>query len=721
MRPIGTDGPYCPWCSRELGTTDRDDSVLPCGATLRNGQYIIGKVLGRGGFGVTYLGMNRQLELKVAIKEYYPRNEAARDENSPTLTWSCSERQKEAGCESFVREAKKMAHMATISNVVMVHDIIEQENNTAYIVMGYVEGETLRQRVRTAGTALSPKDCFLLLSPIFHALSEIHSQGLIHRDVSPDNLMVDTHEKIWLLDLGAAREAGYVPEEKNGGPLFVKHGYSPPEQYRRERRIGPWSDVYALCATVYYCLTGVDPPDARKRETGAKLLFPADLPPDVTSVLSKGMDMDPSNRIQTVAELEDALRAAISSSESRPIYATELLGEASRRENDASSTEILADSTGPAESGANRSTVQADSKAPISTAHKNRLFVLLPLVMLFAAAAGAVLWFFGRGTAHTRPELAVPIADDGGVETPTDSTPGVRSGRYDFILSDCSWTEAFERARRSGGHLARIQTGADLQRITAEAERLELTDVEFRIGGRRDPDEEAYYWVDDDGSLYGEPLNSSNHWINALWLEGEPTLSWNGNVESCLELYFDSPTGKWVLNDVADQTNDGSYIGRYGYIIEYAPADNGASARRFSYIFDSCSWTEAFEKAKQAGGKLACLDTEEVFLAVKADLAALNIRNARFCVGGSRDNGTMDYYWRDADGNPYGSSLNHSSDWTAQAWRPDEPSFQWGEYQEQYIALSYSADANDWFWNDIMNVWDDYTADKFGYIIEYSI
>ena len=265
-------------------------------------------MLGKGGFGMTYVGIDLLLETKVAIKECYPgvlcsRNNAI----SNKLEWNISMTQKDqwrSSCESFLKEARKMAKMRDIPEVVRVQDTFE-ENMTAYIVMEFVEGITLKQHLEKNGT-MKPNDCIELLRPIMNALCSVHHEGFVHRDISPDNIMIQPDGRLRLLDLGAAKE--FTKDSSGHSELVVKKGFSPIEQYAETGNIGPWTDVYALCATMYYCMIGKLAPDALDRIDGSLVEFPAaklqePMTAAMSSALQAGLVVDPKQRIQSIEEL----------------------------------------------------------------------------------------------------------------------------------------------------------------------------------------------------------------------------------------------------------------------------------------------------------------------------------------------------------------------------------------------------------------------------------
>ena len=253
----------CPHCGFDPRSVRGIEYALPMG-TILAGKYLVGRVLGQGGFGITYVGWDIALERKVAIKEYYPSGQVSRNPGSRGLTWYTSvqsQQAKQNGTQIFLKEARKMSKVDDIPNVVRVRDLF-QENETAYIVMDFVEGETLKARLDKTGP-LTWKQAKEIFVPAIQAMEQVHQAGLVHRDISPDNLMLTPDGKVKILDLGAAKDLSV----NNGASSMqvAKGGFSPFEQYTQRGSSGPWTDVYAMAATVYFTLTGKLPPVATDR------------------------------------------------------------------------------------------------------------------------------------------------------------------------------------------------------------------------------------------------------------------------------------------------------------------------------------------------------------------------------------------------------------------------------------------------------------------------
>ena len=306
MHALAAGETFCSECGRPYGSVNTEPFALKPG-TILDGKYLVGEMLGQGGFGITYIGFDLLLEQKVAIKEYFPMSTGmVSRESSTTVVWSSSVMQKsgmEEGFDSFLKEARKMAKLGGIPGVVGVKSVFIQ-NETAYIVMDFIEGETLLKKLQKNG----PMDygtCISLMTPIMQALAEVHKHGIIHRDISPDNIMVQSDGKLILLDLGAAKDLDIQGKDGNvqSSQMVAKHGFSPVEQYGQAGKIGPWTDVYAMAATIYYCCTGVLPPSATDRMIEDTLTCRPRLTKEQFNVLAFCMSVLPQKRPQNMGAL----------------------------------------------------------------------------------------------------------------------------------------------------------------------------------------------------------------------------------------------------------------------------------------------------------------------------------------------------------------------------------------------------------------------------------
>lgn len=298
----------CPRCGYDAATAKHPAIALPIG-TILNGRYLTGRVLGVGGFGVTYLAMDMTLETPVAVKEYLPSGIAIRDNDHYTMTVSSQEEQAQfdSGATKFLDEARILAKLRKIPNIVTVHDFF-RENGTAYFVMEYIDGVDLMRYTASKGGKLSFEETRDLLLPVMKSLAVVHDNNLLHRDISPDNILVTKTGTTHLLDFGAARLS--VDSVKSRS-IILKHGFAPEEQYRKHGNQGPWSDEYALAATMYLVITGVMPPDAIERVHEDTLKSPAELgiaiPSYANDALMKALSVQASGRFPDMKSFADAI------------------------------------------------------------------------------------------------------------------------------------------------------------------------------------------------------------------------------------------------------------------------------------------------------------------------------------------------------------------------------------------------------------------------------
>lgn len=262
MELFGDEFEICPHCGYVVGTHAEEAIHMEPGTILHD-RYIIGKVLGFGGFGVTYIGWDGKLEQKVAIKEYLPGEFSTRMPGQSQVTIFNGEKSEQFhdGLKKFVEEAKHLAKFQNEPGIVKIFDSFE-ENDTAYIVMEYLDGETLTSYLKREKTI--PEDqAVAMLMPVMESLQAVHAEGLLHRDIAPDNIFLTKSGEIKLIDFGASRYA--TTSHSRSLTVIIKPGFSPEEQYRSRGDQGPYTDVYALAATLYKMITGKTPPDAMER------------------------------------------------------------------------------------------------------------------------------------------------------------------------------------------------------------------------------------------------------------------------------------------------------------------------------------------------------------------------------------------------------------------------------------------------------------------------
>lgn len=244
--------------------------------TILHGTYKIESYLASGGFGNTYLAKNIEFDETYAIKEFFVKGVCQRDGNSTTISVSNAENTNsfEQQREKFKKEARRLRSLCN-PHIVKVYDLFE-ENGTAYYVMDYVDGENLSTRLKRTNAPLAESEVRNYLNQILDGLEAIHNEGMFHLDIKPANIMVDSHDVVKLIDFGASKQQSTVGGATMSTGISYTNGYAPSEQMAQSYdKFGPWTDFYALGATVYKLLTNQDPPsvsDLSEDETEDKHL-----------------------------------------------------------------------------------------------------------------------------------------------------------------------------------------------------------------------------------------------------------------------------------------------------------------------------------------------------------------------------------------------------------------------------------------------------------------
>lgn len=294
--------------------------------TLLHEKYQIKKVLGQGGFGITYLAYDQTLQQNVAIKEYFPvkivrrlgntlRKEQGEYELSATAMVYPQNGQEEKylnGMQNFLEEAQVLFGKFDVEGLAAVKDYFE-ENGTAYIVMEYLSGPTLQEYEKEHKGKISEKQAEILLEPVINALAYIHSIGIVHCDISPDNLIFNKEGQLKLIDFGAAKNKKKEKEEQ-----YCKGGYTAPEQYLEKEFVGPWSDVYSLCAVWYEMLTGIKVPPAVERLQKDRLknmTMASEVSEQTNNILKKGLSLEIQKRYFSVLNLSCDIKSNMESKE----------------------------------------------------------------------------------------------------------------------------------------------------------------------------------------------------------------------------------------------------------------------------------------------------------------------------------------------------------------------------------------------------------------------
>jgi serine/threonine protein kinase len=417
-------------------------------------RYSIQKVLGQGGFGITYLAYDQKLEQEVCIKELFVSGNSTRGANMTVQSQGNSAFSFAEFVDRFVQEAKQLARFQH-PNIVRVIDIF-QENDTAYTVMEFVNGETLKERVQRTG-ALEEKEAMLLINQLLGAVEVIHAKGMLHRDIKPENILISPEGRIVLIDFGSARE--FAEDKASHQTVLITSGYAPPEQYSEHAKRGPFTDIYALGATLYYALTGQKPAASTERSL-KELLAPQQLNFKLTNAISstilKAMELKPDSRFQSIGEMREAINSSSvinleKSSDATQIQEKTKLSPSIQKEK-ASPTLIQATPTKPGlvkekvrssntqEPVIRPSSQKADKQPP---APKNRLALVFSLFFGALLLGGGIFWYQNSNESN-EGSYYDPTTDSYGTmdEAPADSAAAVGSSTGNWSCGDGNYIDS---------------------------------------------------------------------------------------------------------------------------------------------------------------------------------------------------------------------------------------------------------------------------------------
>lgn len=313
---------FCPVCGKPKKGLKTFGRALEPG-TILNGKFLIGNILGMGSFGITYIGFDMLLEYRVAIKEFFPSEMVERKEDGGLIVMGdTTEEEFQNELKAFLRESRALAQFAKYPGIVSIKELF-YANNTGYMVMEFLEGGTLRRYIDSNGGHLPVEKALSLMEPVISSMEEIHKSGLIHRDISPENIMLDSDGSIKVIDFGATKK---LNNNKTAQVYFGKFGYAPLEQMLGEGQ-GPWTDVYGICATLYSMITGDIPTDAFQRSMNEPLTPITDysninIDMRVADAIMKGMSMKCADRQQDMGMLRRSLYGVKSSDmvKNEPVY-----------------------------------------------------------------------------------------------------------------------------------------------------------------------------------------------------------------------------------------------------------------------------------------------------------------------------------------------------------------------------------------------------------------
>jgi serine/threonine protein kinase len=298
--------PVCPKCGRPADLPAKNSLQLTPRTMLRD-QYLIGRALGHGGFGITYLSWDLGLETRLAIKEYMPNGVAGRSSgDTKVLAFSDQTRPEfEWGLDRFMEEARVLKKFRDHPGIISI-DTVFRDNGTAYLVMEYLDGSTFEEFLRRRGGKITFETALRVMLPVIDALSAVHAEGVLHRDVSPDNIYLTRSGKVKLIDFGAARNA--LGQKSRNLSIILKEGYAPEEQYRASGIQGPWTDVYATAATLYHAITGKRPQPALDRQAEDQVLPPSqmgfDMEPRAEAALMRALAVKANDRFQSMEDFK---------------------------------------------------------------------------------------------------------------------------------------------------------------------------------------------------------------------------------------------------------------------------------------------------------------------------------------------------------------------------------------------------------------------------------
>ena len=303
----GQDGP-CPYCGFDRAENEKKYPVALRAGTVLNGRYIVGRVLGQGGFGITYLAWDTKLEAKVAVKEFMPNEIATRIGTTVSIAVESRTEDFTYGAERFQEEARTLAKFMGQPNIAGVTDYFD-ENDTSYFVMDYIEGISFKTYIANQGGKVSVDDALNVMIPVLRALTAVHAEGFIHRDVTPDNIYITKDGVVKLLDFGSARYS--IGDKSKSLDVILKVGYAPKEQYIRRSRQGPYTDVYSCAACLYAAITGFLPPESLERLDQDELVpisqLGIEIPEWLDKAILKGLAIQPEDRFQNAQEFLDAI------------------------------------------------------------------------------------------------------------------------------------------------------------------------------------------------------------------------------------------------------------------------------------------------------------------------------------------------------------------------------------------------------------------------------
>lgn len=405
----------CMNCHRKADDTPSPPHHLPQRTVLgTQNRYLIGKALGEGGFGITYLAWDLQQGIKVAVKEYFPSGYVTRVAGSNQVIINSKQNQAASnrGLKRFVEEARALAKIKNLAGVVNVRDFFSA-NGTAYIVMEFLDGVSLKKYLQRKGGKIPVDEVLTIMRPVMESLTQVHKIGLVHRDISPDNIIITKYNEVKLIDFGAAK---YSNPDGKSLSIVLKQGFAPPEQYDTHGEQGPWTDVYALGVTLYYSITGTLPPESIRVMMGKEAIkrpseLGIEIDPGVENGLMKSLAVDKKKRYQDVQSMMNGLYNPRAPRKTSVATATAPTAQQPKRTVIAR-TAIVTDADASATAKANEKTTPSNAaKARASSAAKAPATgTAKPTANTAAGAAKSMQSTTARATATRTPSSATGAA-----------------------------------------------------------------------------------------------------------------------------------------------------------------------------------------------------------------------------------------------------------------------------------------------------------------------
>jgi len=546
MTEVGEEQ-FCPICGFNQHEACTVSPAFLQPGTMLNNRYIVGIALGQGGFGITYIGYDTVLNTKVAIKEYYPSDIASRNSGDGTVSaYSSVGEEYVKGRERFLDEARTLAKFADHPCIVGVRDCFDT-NGTAYMIMEFLEGVNLKEYLKRKGGVLPVNEAISIITPVMDALRAVHKMGIIHRDISPDNIYITTDARVRLIDFGAARQS--IGGQKSLS-IMLKPGYAPEEQYRSKGNQGPWTDVYALTATLYRMITGKVPPDSLERVMDDTLDVPNTLPPHIIVALKKGLAVRAPERFSSVEQLQMALAGEnVSVGTATPV-----------------NTNLNAYSE--------NHTVNNRNDFNKNSGNNKWLIVMISILSGLIVVLMCILVIaFIPNDSNMIDDGETNIVQGGDIVQPQ---PVIKVHSYDVIVATVQWETAYRDALSKGGYLVAINDAAEFSKIKNIISN--YSSVRNVWIGARAPEGYNSYEM---ASAYWN--SSSATWVNgepftfAEWRMGEPS-GYDANLgisERYLQIFNpEADHYKWSFNDAGTDISEYK-AGTLAYIIEY-DSDFGA-------------------------------------------------------------------------------------------------------------------------------------------------